>query len=151
MNTEDIRPNRIQHSIAVVLIVGWIVGLSLFAYHSREEDSVQTVFGKTDVADFKAKLDSVQSGADKEFGAIARNPDWLRGSQIEAIEVARRDLSVSLQGLKFEIDAMKQRQETMFASMKESTDRVYDLFKWLVGGVGLSTIALALSSLVKSK
>lgn len=57
--------------------------------------------------------------------------------------------SLELPLIRRDVDALKESAKESNAYFKESLDRIYDLTKWLLGGLAVSTISLAVATFLK--
>jgi hypothetical protein len=83
---------------------------------------------QTSVSDLSSRLGKLES-------VILENP-------VKALEIPV---------MKREIDDFKASEKAQLKSVKDSVDRVYDLSKWLLGGIAVSIFSLAVGTLLKSK
>ena len=75
-------------------------------------------------------------------------------SRLEALEKAimadpAKALQVPL--IQRDLEALKSAQQIASAQTKDSVDRIYDLNKWLLGGMAISVMTLAISSFLRGR
>ena len=88
-----------------------------------------------EIQNLKASTIELTTKQGKNKSAILESP-----SKALEIPLLRRDL-----------DSVRQLQQSGLVAMKESVDRIYDLSKWLMGGIAVSIVSLALSNLLKPR
>ena len=71
--------------------------------------------------------------------------------RIEKAILANPAKALEIPLIQRDIEAIKASQQSAGAVLKDSVDRVYDLNKWLLGGMAVSIMALALSTLLPTK
>lgn len=71
-----------------------------------------------------------------------------RLSSLEAFALDSPEKVLSLPLLKKEVENIRETNAQSLISMKASVDQVYDLNKWLLGGIALAIIGLAISNLL---
>ncbi len=82
--------------------------------------------------------------------AIIKELD-ARLTSLEKAILANPAKALELPLIQRDIDGLRLSQQATGVYLKESVDRVYDLNKWLLGGLAVSIITLALSTFVRGR
>lgn len=117
-----------------------------------------------DVESLKGRMDAITSAEVKPDGKdsplLAKQLQLLRADLNEVqkkqeqisqtiMDSPERALEIPL--LKKEIDGVRDDQSNKIQSLKESIDRIYDVNKWLVGGMAVAVLSLCLSNYFKPR
>jgi cell division protein FtsL len=73
-----------------------------------------------------------------------------REDKIEAVILNNPSKALEMPLIERDVENIKTAEQTNFASMKDSVDRIYDLNKWLLGAMAVGILTLAISNFLKS-
>ena len=85
------------------------------------------------------------------LNAVALNALTERIQRIEQAILTSPAKALEIPLLQRDMESLKQNQAAQTAAQKEAIDRIYDQNKWLLGGVSISILALAIGGLLKVK
>jgi hypothetical protein len=88
-----------------------------------------------------------------EAAILSRRMDQIEARQrrIEVTITNNPARSLELPIIRRDLDNNKENALKLFESMEQAVDRVYDLCKWLVGGLAISVIGLGLSNFFSAR
>lgn len=165
------RKNLLEMSSWVAGLVGFVVAALSF-FIAAPEKKIETQHpivlstpsaANTDLAKLKTEFNEFRNALAK-VEATPHNPKigiqlaqlqstlagvQARQEKLEQIFLNNPSKALELPLLQRDVEALKLMQQTNAASLKDSVDRVYDLNKWLLGGLAISVISLALANLLK--
>ena len=89
----------------------------------------------------------------RQLQKIANDLQELKARQdrIEGAIIANPAKALEIPLLQRDVEALRVAQQANVSTVKESVDRIYDLNKWLFGGIAISIFSLAAGSLLRSK
>jgi hypothetical protein len=157
-------------TVIVSVIMAGAVAVSTFYQDRRMETETQWVITdetvpKAVVANLRSDVDALKKAV-RDIEALPREAKLalklqqiqvtisdvqLRQTKLEQILLNNPAKALELPLLQRDFEGLKTAHQATAASLKETVDRIYDLNKWLLGGIAISVIALALGNFLIPK
>ncbi len=156
---------------SLTLVISAVVAVYSFNFGKRITVSIQPPSQPPSVPAFETEMVKIRADLDRLKGAAQALPTGTPSqlalevqqatSNIKALDSRLASLETAILAnpakalqiplIQRDIDGLRLSQQAASTYLKESVDRIYDLNKWLLGGLAVSIITLALSTFFRSK